>query len=147
MKKLIFAATLLLIIQITSCIKDDVIDYDVLIDVILFKDNQNITYQYKIDSIKVHTGCLTPTRAQPIKHAEKSLIYGLSFCCRNSEFATVRISKGNYLSINDIDKFKIQMEYQDTTTYSSCEIIGATSIPNYSEVSYVDKKITVSITE
>lgn len=147
MQKLIFVATLLLIIQVTSCIKDDVIDYDVLIEVKFFKDNQNITDKYKIDSIKVHTSCLAPTEAQPIKHADSTLIYGLRFCCRNTEFATVRISKGNYLSVNDIDRFKIQMEYLDTTTYSSCEIIGATSIPNYSEISYANKKITVSITE
>ena len=146
MKKFILAVSVLLVVQFGSCIKDDVIDYDVMIEVKFFKDNQNISGQYKLDSIKVHTGCHTPTKAQPIKHADTSLIYGLKFCCQGDS-AMVNVGKGDYLNANNIDRFRIHMEYLDTIRNFPCEIVGANSIPNYSEVTYADKKITVSITE
>jgi len=146
MKKIVGAVLVLLVIQFVSCIKDDVIDYDVMIEVKFFKDNQNISGQYKLDSIKVHTGCFIPTKAQPIKHADTSLIYGLKFCCQGDS-AMVNVGKGDYLIVNNIDKFRIHMEYLDTMKNFPCEIVGANSIPNYSEVNYENKKITVSITE
>ena len=142
----------LIMIFFLDCNKDsNEIDcsYDKLLEIKFYDGGENVSSDFKLDSIGIGYGCnITPRKTIPISHTDTSLIYGIKErCCQSVDFIyeTQRlvVTYGNFRNqIADID-FKVDVDTVNGVT--KCQIIEVLPDSNSYQAELIQDRVILKI--